>query len=93
MELPRPGARDTHRRAVALALLVTFLWSTSCVLIKIGLRRMPPLPFAGLQAWVLLGEAVSWWEGAGMTLAACGGVLVQQRRGQRAGEAPAGAGG
>jgi drug/metabolite transporter (DMT)-like permease len=31
------------------ALLVTFLWSTSWVLIKTGLRDMPALPFAGLR--------------------------------------------
>jgi len=37
--------------------LVTFLWATSWVLIKIGLREAPPLPFAGLRytlAFVLL---------------------------------------
>jgi drug/metabolite transporter (DMT)-like permease len=32
-----------------LALFVTFLWSTSVVLIKIGLRDIPALPFAGLR--------------------------------------------
>jgi drug/metabolite transporter (DMT)-like permease len=31
------------------ALLVTFLWSTSWVLIKIGLEEMPALSFAGLR--------------------------------------------
>jgi drug/metabolite transporter (DMT)-like permease len=36
-------------RAVLQALLVTFLWSTSWVLIKIGLLDIPPLPFAGLR--------------------------------------------
>src|SRR5688500_19028991 len=40
-----------HARAVALALFVTFLWSTSWVLIKIGLDdlALPPLSFAGLR--------------------------------------------
>jgi drug/metabolite transporter (DMT)-like permease len=39
-----------RRRAIWLALLVTFLWSTSWVLIKLGLRQsMPPLSFAGLR--------------------------------------------
>ncbi len=38
-----------HLRAVLLALLVTFLWSSSWVLIKIGLRDIPALPFAGLR--------------------------------------------
>ncbi len=36
-------------RAVLLALLVTFLWSTSWVLVKIGLKDIPALPFAGLR--------------------------------------------
>jgi drug/metabolite transporter (DMT)-like permease len=43
--------------AVWLALLVTFLWSTSWVLIKRGLQEVPPLTFAGLRytfAFVLL---------------------------------------
>jgi len=41
---------DTSRlRAVLLALLVTFLWSTSWVLIKRGLADIPPLTFAGLR--------------------------------------------
>lgn len=31
------------------AVFVTFLWSTSWVLIKIGLRDIPPLTFAGLR--------------------------------------------
>lgn len=36
-------------KAIWLALLVTFLWSTSWVLIKIGLGQIPPLLFAGLR--------------------------------------------
>ena len=35
--------------AIAIALLVTFLWSTSFVIIKIGLGEIPPLTFAGLR--------------------------------------------
>ncbi|MBB6099278.1 drug/metabolite transporter (DMT)-like permease [Deinobacterium chartae] len=35
--------------AALLALFVTFLWSTSWVLIKLGLHDLPPLPFAGLR--------------------------------------------
>jgi drug/metabolite transporter (DMT)-like permease len=37
--------------AIAQALLVTFLWSTSWVLIKVGLSdlELPPLSFAGLR--------------------------------------------
>jgi drug/metabolite transporter (DMT)-like permease len=38
-----------HARAVLEALFVTFLWSTSWVLIRIGLRDIPALPFAGLR--------------------------------------------
>jgi drug/metabolite transporter (DMT)-like permease len=38
-----------HLTAVLQALLVTFLWSTSWVLIKIGLVDLPPLIFAGLR--------------------------------------------
>jgi drug/metabolite transporter (DMT)-like permease len=36
-------------KASLLALLVTFIWSTSWVLIKVGLREMPALIFAGLR--------------------------------------------
>ncbi len=42
-------AAPSHRAAVGQALLVTFLWSTSWVLIKIGLREIPALGFAGLR--------------------------------------------
>lgn len=35
--------------AIGLALLVTFLWSTSWVLIKFGLNEVPALTFAGLR--------------------------------------------
>ena len=38
-----------HFRAAFQALLVTFLWSTSWVLIKIGLEDIPALTFAGLR--------------------------------------------
>ena len=41
--------RSQHLKAVGQALLVTFLWSTSWVLIKMGLRDIPPLTFAGLR--------------------------------------------
>jgi drug/metabolite transporter (DMT)-like permease len=41
--------RFPHGTAVFQALLVTFLWSTSWVLIKIGLVDIPPLTFAGLR--------------------------------------------
>ncbi len=38
-----------HVQAVLQALLVTFLWATSWVLIKIGLHHLPALVFAGLR--------------------------------------------
>jgi drug/metabolite transporter (DMT)-like permease len=38
-----------HLRAVLEALFVTVLWSSSWVLIKTGLRDIPPLTFAGLR--------------------------------------------
>jgi drug/metabolite transporter (DMT)-like permease len=38
-----------HRVHVLQALLVTFLWSTSWVLIKVGLVDIPALTFAGLR--------------------------------------------
>lgn len=45
-----PLSSRTHLKAVLLALLVTFLWSTSWVLIKIGLKAsLPPVTFAGLR--------------------------------------------
>lgn len=40
---------SSHLRAILQALFVTFLWATSWVLIKIGLRDMPALTFAGLR--------------------------------------------
>ena len=41
--------KHPHLKAILLALLVTFLWSTSFVIIKIGLAEIPPLTFAGLR--------------------------------------------
>ncbi len=39
----------SHLKAILLALLVTFLWSTSFILIKWGLAEIPPLTYAGLR--------------------------------------------
>ena len=39
----------SHSIAVLQALFVTFLWSSSWVLIKFGLEEIPPLTFAGLR--------------------------------------------
>ncbi len=43
------GFFSSHPGAVLQALLVTFLWSTSWVLIKLGLLEIPALTFAGLR--------------------------------------------
>lgn len=42
-------SRQSHTRAIVLALFVTVLWSSSWVLIKKGLVDIPPLTFAGLR--------------------------------------------
>jgi len=42
-------ARRSHLIAVLQALFVSFLWSTSWVLIKLGLEEIPALTFAGLR--------------------------------------------
>ncbi len=39
----------SHVRSILQALFVTFLWSTSVILIKTGLETLPPLTFAGLR--------------------------------------------
>ena len=39
----------SHLTSILLALLVTLLWSTSFVIIKIGLAEIPPLTFSGLR--------------------------------------------
>lgn len=46
---PRSIRLSPHLAAVLQALLVTFLWSTSWVLIKAGLADIPALTFAGLR--------------------------------------------
>lgn len=38
-----------HNKSILQALFVVFLWSTSWVFIKIGLKDIPPLTFAGLR--------------------------------------------
>jgi len=47
-----PGShphRKSHLTAIFQALLVTFLWSTSWVLVKFGLEDIPAFTFAGLR--------------------------------------------
>lgn len=41
--------KSPHLTSVLQALLVTFLWSTSFVLIKWGLSEIPPITYAGLR--------------------------------------------
>lgn len=43
------NSSPTHWTSILQALFVTFLWSTSWVLIKIGLQDIPALTFAGLR--------------------------------------------
>lgn len=49
MSHSRPAVAPGHAKAALQALLVTFLWSTSWVLIKLGLGEIPALTFAGLR--------------------------------------------
>ncbi len=55
----QPTGQPGHLTAIFQALFVTFLWSTSWVLIKYGLEDLPALTFAGLRyalaAFVLWG--------------------------------------
>lgn len=60
-------------RAILQALLVTFLWSTSWVLIKYALDEIPPLTFAGLRytlAFLVLLPGLSRHRRAVRTLSA-----------------------
>jgi drug/metabolite transporter (DMT)-like permease len=55
-------ARRPHRFTRLQALFVTFLWSTSWVLIKFGLEEMPAISFAGMRytlAFLILVPALS----------------------------------
>lgn len=40
---------SSHLKSILLALLVTLLWSTSFIIIKWGLKEIPPITFAGLR--------------------------------------------
>jgi len=40
---------NTRIKAIIQALFVVFLWATSWIFIKIGLKEIPPLTFAGLR--------------------------------------------
>ena len=55
-------SRRSHLAPILQALFVTFLWSTSWVLIKLGLREIPAIGFAGLRyglAFVVLAAALA----------------------------------
>jgi drug/metabolite transporter (DMT)-like permease len=83
----------SHLVSVLQALFVTFLWSTSWVLIKIGLEDIPPLRTLtamessiinntmliqiAVLAWVFLGESLGLQQIAGLSLAAVGTLIVQ----------------
>lgn len=41
--------KSTHFFTIMQALFVTFLWSTSFIIIKLGLVEIPPITFAGLR--------------------------------------------
>jgi drug/metabolite transporter (DMT)-like permease len=48
------GLRTPRLRAILQALFVTFLWSTSWVLVKIGLEDIPAVTFAGLRYFLAI---------------------------------------
>ncbi len=52
--------RASRLGPVPQALLVTFLWSTSFILVKIGLKDIPALPFAGLRYAMAFGFLLSF---------------------------------
>lgn len=55
-DLAKSTTRSPGRgAAIGLALLVTFLWSTSWVLIRFGLQEVPALTFAGLRYAIAAG--------------------------------------
>ena len=41
--------KNSHIHSIIQALLVTFLWSTSFIIIKWGLDEIPPITFAGIR--------------------------------------------
>ena len=47
-----PGNLSARTTATLVAVLVTLLWSSSYILVKIGLQDLPPLTFAGLRYFI-----------------------------------------
>jgi drug/metabolite transporter (DMT)-like permease len=76
--VPSHAAAD-RRRALAAALAVTVLWSSSWVIIRVGLRhdRLPPLIFAGLR---YVTAAAALWAAVAVNRAARGQVAALTRR-------------
>ena len=69
------GPAAPRRRALAAALAVTVLWSSSWVIIRVGLRhdRLPPLTFAGLR---YVTAAAALWAAVAASRAARGQVEI-----------------
>ena len=72
------AAADRHRALVA-ALAVTVLWSSSWVIIRVGLRqdRLPPLTFAGLR---YVTAAAALWVAVALSRPARGQLAGLTRR-------------
>jgi len=72
-------AAADHRRALLAALAVTVLWSSSWVIIRVGLRddRLPPLTFAGLR---YVTAAVALWAAVALNRTARGQLAGLTRR-------------
>ena len=68
-----------RRHALAAALAVTVLWSSSWVIIRVGLRhdRLPPLTFAGLRYVI---AAAALWAAVAMNRKARGQLARLTRR-------------
>lgn len=60
-----PDPQLTHRRAVGAAIVVTLLWSSSWILIRVGLddENLAPLTFAGLR-YALAATVLLCWIGS-----------------------------
>lgn len=60
-----PDPQLTHRRAVGAAIVVTILWSSSWILIRVGLddENLAPLTFAGLR-YALAAVVLLCWIGS-----------------------------
>ncbi|MDX1377855.1 MAG: DMT family transporter, partial [Anaerolineales bacterium] len=57
---------NLHLKAVLQALFVVFLWATSWVFVKIGLKDIPPVTFAGLRYFLAFLGLLVWMNVTGM---------------------------